>query len=63
VGLVACKFYWLEVNPKDSSLKRFPTLSKTIEVLGSDLCCVKLFVPFILSLMLCLVVEKMLGEL
>lgn len=38
VGLVARKFYWLEVNPKDSPSKRFPTLSKTTEVLGSDLC-------------------------
>ena len=27
VGLVAGRFYWLEANPKGSSLERFPTLS------------------------------------
>jgi hypothetical protein len=28
VGLVACRFYYLEASPKGSSLKRFPKLSK-----------------------------------
>ena len=30
VGLVACRFYWLELSPKGSSLERFPKLSKKI---------------------------------
>ena len=34
VGLVARRFYCLEASPKDSSLKRFPTLSKKKAIKG-----------------------------
>lgn len=38
VGLTSCRFYWPEVSPKDSSLKRFPMLKKFPPSLLNQLC-------------------------